>query len=165
MAQARKRSEAIKRSTMPFGTRLDVSRQDVLDVSGGYVVRDDGHSSTVWVGSVGIASGPETVRAGRPDEAFLIRDGKRRKATTYTDARFPSGRVRNKANRLERGIERLNALLATFGGRPEPVPTRGLLPCTLPNVPCPRPDYENRDRIALWNGERFDTISGEFIDG
>lgn len=177
MAQARKRAEAIRRSAIPFGTRLDVTRQDVLDVSDGCIVRDDGHSSTVWVGSVGIASGPETITACRPDEMFLIRDGKRRKATTYTDTRFPSGRVRNKANRLARGTERLDALLSTFGGKPEPMPERGLTPCGYQDTLAhgrSAPSQERfihelfgptRDHIAVWNGRRFDTITGEFIDG
>jgi hypothetical protein len=176
MRQARDRMERVRRSTLSPATRLEVSRQDVLDISDGCIVRDDGHSSTVWVGSVGIAVGPETVTACRPDEAFLIRDGKRRKATTYTDARFPSGRVRNKARRLAFGQALLDALLSRRGGLAESAPERGLAPCAYVDTMAhgrstPKQARfiqqalgENRGRIALLNGERFDTISGEFID-
>lgn len=107
---------------------------DVRDLMDGIELPDGSeHSGTVWVGrSFGLApEGPQTIMAHRQDEAFLIRDGKRRKATTYTDAPFPSGRVRNKANRLAVGQAKVEAGIKARNpeGIAEPMPERGFLPC------------------------------------
>lgn len=126
----RERRERI-RSVPCRSERLTVDPKDLRDLMGADEVRDDStHSATVWLGqALGIApEGPQTVLAHRQDEAYLIRDGKRRKATTYTDRPFPSGRPRNKARRFIVGVGQLQAMLNLRGGLPEAMPEHGFNP-------------------------------------
>jgi hypothetical protein len=171
----RDRRERIRNSNLVLPAGRSESPEDVRDLMGGYLsaadITNPGDESPegYTIGRL------RALKAHRPDEPFLIRDGKRRKATTYTDAPFPSGRVRNKARRLNVGLERLQALELAHGGRPEPMPQAGFKPCapvdtmshgrsTMTMRYRATSEAILRGRIALLNGERFDTITGEFID-
>jgi hypothetical protein len=124
----RERRNRIRQSTLVVAAGRTTEQLDVRDLMDGYLSAAD-LTAPADESPEGYRAGlMRSLRAHRQDEPFLIRDGHRRKATTYTDKRFPSGRVRNKANRLKVGLERLDALESAHGGLPEPMPELGFLP-------------------------------------